>query len=250
MSFLNENIPHFNCLLRQEYIYNHEEGQGLYIPATAFAVCSIQTRAIGFHVMTENGAIIERMPVSALCTKPNEKQDHSVLELWDCFSYHVAVIRYGFLRDLSCTVKLKDGKSHEGRYMFTVDWAHNEYADNPGEGGHKCAHIIELDNGNIAAQPNNRIRWHEAATLQNYDFPHPPKTNTYVYQCETKDKWITEDSDHFEYAVQGRDGKPIVIGNARSVEPNCVKKKNKKKKHKNIDPHFLVDPDEYMRSNK
>jgi len=219
MSFLNEDIPHFNCLLRQEYIYNHQRGQGKYIPATVFAICSIQTRAIGFHVMTENGCIFERLPISALCSKPCDRQDHSILELWDCFSYEVAVIRYGYLRDLSCLVTLKDSNTYEGRYLFTVDWALNEYSDNPGEGGHKCAHIIELENGNYAAQPNNRVRWYEAATIDPYDFEDRPVTNTYVYQCETKDKWITENSDAFQYKVEGRNGEEIVIGEARTVEP-------------------------------
>ena len=28
-----------------------------------------------------------------------------------------------------------------------------------GDDGHKCTHILALDNGNFAAQPNNRIQW-------------------------------------------------------------------------------------------
>ena len=46
--------------------------------------------------------------------------------------------------------------------LFTVDWAHPEtnildtdHSEIPHE--HKCAHIIALDDGNYAAQPNNRI---------------------------------------------------------------------------------------------
>ena len=47
---------------------------------------------------------------------------------------------------------------------FTVDWAHPEsnivdtdHSEIPHE--HKCAHILALDNGNYAAQPNNRLIW-------------------------------------------------------------------------------------------
>ena len=58
----------------------------------------------------------------------------------------------------------KDKKWHPGSYLFTVDWAHPEsnivdtdHSEIPHE--HKCAHILALDDGNYAAQPNNRIIW-------------------------------------------------------------------------------------------
>ena len=41
--------------------------------------------------------------------------------------------------------------------MFTLDWHGNEDAEEAGEGGHKCAHIIALDNGNFCAQPNPSV---------------------------------------------------------------------------------------------
>ena len=47
------------------------------------------------------------------------------------------------------------------KYLFTVDWAHPDsnildadHSEIPHE--HKCAHILALDDGNYAAQPNNR----------------------------------------------------------------------------------------------
>jgi hypothetical protein len=55
-------------------------------------------------------------------------------------------------------------KEYSGTYLFTVDWGHPdanilnvEHSEIPQE--HKCAHILELSNGNYAAQPNNRILW-------------------------------------------------------------------------------------------
>ena len=48
-----------------------------------------------------------------------------------------------------------------GKYLFTVDFAHPEsnivdtdHSEIPHE--HKCAHIMALDDGNYAAQPNNQ----------------------------------------------------------------------------------------------
>ena len=43
--------------------------------------------------------------------------------------------------------------------MFTLDWCESEDAEEAGDSAHKCAHLIALDNGNFAAQPNNRIQW-------------------------------------------------------------------------------------------
>ena len=58
--------------------------------------------------------------------------------------------------------KIKNGI--EVSILFTVDWAHPEsnivdtdHSEIPHE--HKCAHIMALDDGNYAAQPNNRILW-------------------------------------------------------------------------------------------
>ena len=59
-------------------------------------------------------------------------------------------------------VKIKNGI--HGKYLFTIDWGHpdanilnSDHSEIPHE--HKCAHIIALDNGNYAAQPNNRCIW-------------------------------------------------------------------------------------------
>ena len=41
--------------------------------------------------------------------------------------------------------------------MFTRDWYGHEDAAEAGDGGHKRSHVIALDNGNSAAQPNNRM---------------------------------------------------------------------------------------------
>jgi len=37
--------------------------------------------------------------------------------------------------------------------MFTRDWYGHEDAAEAGDGGHKRSHVIALDNGNFAAQP-------------------------------------------------------------------------------------------------
>src|SRR5690348_18467081 len=87
------------------------------------------------------------------------------LELWDCFSYDAEAITYDYLRGLRCRTLLRDRSSRQGEYTFTIDWSRSQYAEDPGEGGWKCAHIIKLDGGGCAAQPNNRIFWSEPSCI-------------------------------------------------------------------------------------
>ena len=73
-------------------------------------------------------------------------------------------IAFDFLRGKRGKYYGKDKKNYPFEYLFTIDWAHpesnildTEHSEIPAE--HKCAHILALDNGNYAAQPNNRILW-------------------------------------------------------------------------------------------
>jgi len=86
------------------------------------------------------------------------------LELWNSFSYYPAVTSWNILSAASGKYIGKDKKWHHGSYLFTVDWAHpdgniidTDHSEIPHE--HKCAHIIALNDGNYAAQPNNRCIW-------------------------------------------------------------------------------------------
>jgi hypothetical protein len=202
MPELNADIPRMHCSLRAEFLYNMRLGHGDLIPCVVFGVASIPTRALLWHAMLDNGAVIHRLPLSAFVHKvdaPPLPLDH--LQLWDCFSHHVSVIEYSYLRGLRCATILKDRVWYGGTYKFTIDWHSSPYADEPGEGGHKCAHIIALNNGCFAAQPNNRMRWFEPAFVTK-PFPERPDyvTNEHVWSVENKgQKWATEDSDRMFY---------------------------------------------------
>ena len=68
--------------------------------------------------------------------------------------------------------------------MFTLDWFGHEDAEEAGDGGHKCAHVIALDNGNFAAQPNNRIQWFCPAFVTPFKDKPDYLTNTGVWKVE------------------------------------------------------------------
>ena len=82
------------------------------------------------------------------------------LQLWNCFSYYPSVHRWDILDGQAGKYIGKDKKWHPGKYLFTVDFAHPEpnildtdHSEIPHE--HKCAHVLALNDGNYAAQPNN-----------------------------------------------------------------------------------------------
>lgn len=201
MAYLNADVPRFECLVRREYLYNLEAHHGEVEPVVVFGLASRPGYALGFHVMTSSGALIWRLPISALVTKedaPNLPLDH--LQLWDAMSADVSVHEFAWLSGARVQVLLKDRKWYPGRYRFTVDWTGSPEADNPGDIGHKCAHLIELDCGCFALQPNNRILWASPSFVSRPFAERPDyKTNTHVWRCETARRWATEESDRMFY---------------------------------------------------
>lgn len=199
--FLNADVPAVQCLLRKEYLYNQEKNHGKTVPCVIIGMASLPGRAIGFHCLTENGAMIWRLPINAFCHKKDAiKMDLGVLELWDCFSEEVSVHEFSEIREIRIQTNLKDGKWYQGTYLFTIDWCGTSGADNPGDWGHKCAHFIKLDNGNFAAQPNNRILWRDQSFVSR-PFKRKPdyKTNTYTFKAEDGIKWTSDNTQKMFY---------------------------------------------------
>jgi hypothetical protein len=56
------NVPRFYCFLRKEFLYDGEAHHGELLNVCVFGAASIHGRALGFHVLTENGAVIWRLP--------------------------------------------------------------------------------------------------------------------------------------------------------------------------------------------
>ena len=136
-------------------------------------------------------------------TVPN-MQTHE-LELWNCFSYYPSVTCFDWLAGLKGKFLGLDKKFYHGKYLFTIDWAHpetnildTEHSEIPQE--HKCAHILALDNGNYAAQPNNRILWHVNSYTTDDSWP-DYKVQTTYWDAEDNDM-VTEDSDKMFYEMK------------------------------------------------
>jgi hypothetical protein len=211
MAYLNANIPVTYAQIRREYLYDLKDHHGETEDCIIFGLASITGRPILFHAIMENGAVFYRLPISAFIQRgfkssevPKCRLDE--LELWNCFSYYPAVTSYDILDGQAGKYFGKDKKVHPGKYLFTVDWGHPEsnivdtdHSEIPHE--HKCAHILALDDGNYAAQPNNRILWDIPSFTVKDEIP-DWKVQTSDWNVEDSSKWRTEDTDNFFYEIE------------------------------------------------
>tara|TARA_R100001126_G_C4841674_1_gene157264 strand:- start:254 stop:916 length:663 start_codon:yes stop_codon:yes gene_type:complete len=211
MAYLNINIPTIYAKVRKEYLYDMDEKyKGQDMDCVIFAMAGITGRALLFHCMLPNGACYWRLPISAFFQKSFERPsvpDMRVeeLELWNSFSYYPSCTEFDFLGGQKGKYLGLDKKFYHGEYLFTIDWAtpevneiDTEHSEIPDE--HKCHHILALDNGNFAAQPNNRILWNVSNYTVSREWP-DYKVQTTYWSVENKD-WITEDTDKMFYEIQ------------------------------------------------
>ena len=200
MSLLVANLPPVHCYIRKEFLYDFEKGFGEYEPCIWVSIKSIRGQAFRIESYLPNyGALYDKLPLNAYVSRNHDIDepkllDLDVLQIWDCFSHEVTVIKKSFLGNLSAKFYAKDKNWYGGSYMFTVDNAFTDtntldttYAEWPED--HKSFNFIQVDNGQYAAQPNNRTIFMDAASnpkeLLFPDF----KVCTKLYRVETNPKW-------------------------------------------------------------
>lgn len=209
MSYLNASIPPIYCQIRREYLYDLKLNKGETEDCVVFGLTSIPGRAVLFHTLLTNGAIFWRLPISAFIQRKFEcsgvpNQNLVDLELWNSFSYYPSVNTFDFLIGQKCKYLGVDKKFYAGEYLFTIDWAHpepnildTEHSEIPQE--HKCGHVLALDNGNYAIQPNNRILWNVPSFTTATHWPDYKVQSSY-WNVENKD-FISEDNDNMFYEI-------------------------------------------------
>ena len=208
---LNHNIRPVKCFLKKEFLYNLEAHKGEYEECHLFAVSSIKGRALGFHAFLSTGAVFYRLPLSAFVWKKNvEDVPLDLLQTWDQLGYHISVIEYDFLKELTGKVFMKNGVSERCEYLFTVDFCHPDpgylnttFVESPED--HKCQHIVRLSNGHYGAYPNNKILWEEIAFVTKQASARPDyKANRQKFYAENGD-WMASDDDRFFYDFSRKD---------------------------------------------
>ena len=212
MALLNADIPLIYCKVRKEYLYDFKSNHGESEECVVFGLTSMSGAATLFHIMLPNGAVFFRLPISAFFQKDFTREQVpdmpvEALQLWNSFSYYPSVHHFGYLISQRGKYFGNDKKEYFGEYLFTIDWCHpesnildTEHSEIPHE--HKCGHVLALDNGNFAIQPNNRILWNISNFTTRNDIP-DYKVQTTEWNVENKD-FVTEDSDKMFYKIEDK----------------------------------------------
>ncbi len=210
MAHLVANLPPIHCFVRKEFLYNFEKCHGEYEPCIWVSLKSLRSQAFRIEAyLPRYGALYDKLPLHAFLSRDTDLDsskflDLDTLQIWDCFSYDFTIIQKAFLRNLSCKFYAKNKNFYEGNYLFTVDHSapdlniiDTSYSEYPED--HKSFNFIELENGQYAAQPNNRCIFLDAASnpkvMKFPDF----KVCTKKYVVETNPKWSLGDSTTVMY---------------------------------------------------
>lgn len=209
MAFIVANLPPIRAFVKKEFLYDFEKGEGEYEPCFWVSLKSIRGEAFRIEAyLTNYGALYDKLPLHAFVWRNDiniEDQlplDH--LQLWDCLSYDIAVIEKKLLSNLRCKFLTKEKKWMFGEYMFTVDSAfpdsnimNTTFSEDMQD--HKSYNFIKCDNGQIAAQPNNRMLIFEPSnnpeTLTFPDF----KVATIKWSVERESKWALGEAETVMY---------------------------------------------------
>lgn len=215
MAYIETSIPPMKVFVRRRFFNNDADDYG-YERAVLISARCLEGSAVLFQVLTETGRMRDKLPISAFCWKIPDFEDvwddfpfHS-LQLWDCFSRDFTVVQLAYVYNCRVSVLMKNRKTLEGQYQWTIQWAGNTNAGGAditlAEDGseHKSHHFIKLENGLFALQPNNRItKWHEPSFCTKPVDPDelPWEVNQEEYCCEQHEKWATENSQSYFYGL-------------------------------------------------
>jgi hypothetical protein len=209
--YLNANIPLIECYVRGNYLRDQKDSHDKYFKCVVFGFSSVPKQVPLFHFTMEDGGVWWRAPISAFCKRPNTPElPLNELVLWDCFSYNVSVTTFYFLSNCKMTYTSRTNVKRTGNYLFTIDWAvgdFNElnygYSEIPNE--HKCGHVIELEDGNYAIQPNNRLKVYDSNMGIDVNKNLIDRlVGSKIWSVEDTAKWVTTEKEQgsFEYGYK------------------------------------------------
>ena len=167
MSCLITNLPSVEVWVRKEYLTDHQSGHGEFVKGVWVSTKSIPGRAFYFETyLPEYAAMYDKLPISAFLSRP-ELPDPDMnlpnLQFWNCMDYGVVSIDKKFIGSMDFECYTRDFGIQKGTYVCTIDNYHRDpdmvdwaTSENPAE--HKSHNLIELENGQYALYPNNRLR--------------------------------------------------------------------------------------------
>ena len=110
------------------------------------------------------------------------------LQFWNCMDYGVAVTKQ-FIGSMDYELYTRDFGIQKGTYICTIDNYHQDpevvdYATSENPAEHKSHNLIELENGQYALYPNNRMRIYDNSLTPVEPKMPDFKVSTQYYQVE------------------------------------------------------------------
>ena len=199
MSYIIGNLPPIKCFVRREFLYNFEKGHGELEPCIWVSIKAIRGQVFRIEsLLPRYGALYDKLPIQAYVWNTEHGDlDYDILQLWDCMSYRFAVHEKIGLRNLGVKFLGKDKEWHFGKYLFTVDFCAEGQELDTGfteqAEEHKSFNFIRLDNGQFAAQPNNRCLWYDQSLIPaKTDFP-DFQASRHIWTVDGSRKWSAGD---------------------------------------------------------
>ena len=213
------NLPAEKVWVRKEYLTDHKSGHGEFVEGVWVACKSIPGRAFYFETyLPEYGAMYDKLPISAFLRAPKTPTPDMSLEnlqFWNCMDYGVMAINKGFISSMDAEIRTRDHGLIKGQYIFTIDNYHadinvidNNVSEVPQE--HKSHNCIQLENGQYALYPNNRMRLYDLSITPQHPKTPDFKVSTIEYQVENGTEWgrLGDTDDYFWETPRERDGNP------------------------------------------
>jgi hypothetical protein len=150
-----------------------------------------ENRPLLFTCYLETGAIFSGIPINYLksitynklsvSNLPTDPENLETLQPYSCLGHQADIIQITFLKDAYCAVRI-DGAEMFGFYLFTIEYG-GGLAEDPEQ--HKMHNIIELEDGSLAALPNNKIRFIDSYFVGlNKDWPKYKRNSVYHFGPE------------------------------------------------------------------
>lgn len=217
------NLPSEKVWVRKEYLRDFKDGHGEFVEGVWVSAKSIPGRAFYFETfLPEYGALYDKLPISAFVSRPETPTpdlDLKNLQFWNCMDYGVVSIHKQFIASMSFEVYTRDFGEIGGSYICTLDNYHSDpdvidysTAETPEE--HKSFNLIELNNGQYALYPNNRMRVYDLSLTPKKPKQPDFKVSTKVFQVENdfdSERYGDSDDHHYGYESQESTSKAILL---------------------------------------
>lgn len=200
MSTLVTNLPARHVWVRKEYLRDLQDGHGELVAGVWVSAKSIPGRALYFETyLPEYGAMFDKLPISAFLSRPElPERDLPLtdLQFWNCMDYGIVSVQKQFIGSMLFEARLRSGGTMRGSYVCTLDNYHAQpdvvdYSTSETPSEHKSMNIVELENGQFCAYPNNRLRIFDASLT-------PAEPNIPDFRCSTIEYAVEHDAAQIE----------------------------------------------------